>query len=90
MLPPGGFWPPHRWPPRVPRSVRQMPRRSRAPSTSGSVQLASTGGGQACSEIAEPLSRHACEQLQGAEWQRQLLWQAWLRKLDRLDPGYRD
>lgn len=54
------------------------------------IQLASTGGGQACSEIPEPLSRHACEQLQGAEWQRQLLWQAWLRKLDRLDPGYRD
>ena len=54
------------------------------------IQLASTGGGQTCSEIAEPLSRHACEQLQGAEWQRQLLWQAWLRKLDRLDPGYRD
>lgn len=54
------------------------------------IQLAATGGGQPCSEIPAHLSRHACEQLQGAEWQRQLLWQAWLRKLDRLDPSYRD
>ncbi len=54
------------------------------------IQLAASAGGQACSTIPEALSRHACEQLQGAEWQRQLLWQAWLRKLDRLDPSYRD
>ena len=54
------------------------------------IQLAATGGGQPCSEIPAHLAQHACEQLQGAEWQRQLLWQAWLRKLDRLDPGYRE
>jgi ribulose-5-phosphate 4-epimerase/fuculose-1-phosphate aldolase len=54
------------------------------------IQLAATGGGQACSEITEHLSRHACEQLQGAGGQRQLLWRAWLRKLERLDPTYRD
>ncbi|MCU1719071.1 class II aldolase/adducin family protein [Pseudomonas sp. 5P_3.1_Bac2] len=42
------------------------------------------------SQIPGHLSQHACEQLQGAEGQRQLLWQAWLRKLDRLDPSYRD
>ena len=52
------------------------------------IQLAATGGGQPCSEIPAHLSQHACEQLQGAQWQRQLLWQAWLRKLDRLDPSY--
>ena len=54
------------------------------------IQLAATGGGQRCSEIPAHLSQHACEQLQGAEWQRQLIWQAWLRKIDRLDPSYRD
>jgi len=54
------------------------------------IQLAATSGGQPCSEIPAHLAQHACEQLQGAEWQRQLQWQAWLRKLDRLDPSYRD
>lgn len=41
-------------------------------------------------EMAEALSQHACNQFQGCEWQRPLLWQAWLRKLDRLDPSYKD
>lgn len=54
------------------------------------IQLAATGGGQPCSEIPAHLAQHACEQLQGAEWQRQLIWKAWLRKLDRLDSSYRD
>ncbi|TLX58987.1 class II aldolase/adducin family protein [Stutzerimonas nosocomialis] len=54
------------------------------------IQLATTSGGRHYSQIPADLSRHACEQLQGAEWQRQLIWQAWLRKLDRLDPGYKD
>ena len=54
------------------------------------IQLAATGGGQPCSEIPAHMAQHACEQLQGAEWQRQLIWKAWLRKLDRLDPSYRD
>ncbi len=40
-------------------------------------------------EMAEALSLHACEQFQCCEWQRQLLWQAWLRKLDRQCPDYR-
>lgn len=53
------------------------------------IQLAATGGGQPCREIPAHLAQHACEQLQDAEWQRQLIWQAWLRKLDRLDPSYR-
>ncbi|TWC34152.1 ribulose-5-phosphate 4-epimerase/fuculose-1-phosphate aldolase [Pseudomonas sp. SJZ079] len=39
-------------------------------------------------EMPASLSRHAREQFQGVEWQRQLLWQAWLRKLERLDPAY--
>ncbi|MGG2397407.1 class II aldolase/adducin family protein [Pseudomonas sp. SH1-B] len=54
------------------------------------IQLAASGGGQRCTPIAEHLSRHACEQLQGVEWQRQLLWQAWLRKLQRIAPDYCD
>ncbi|WP_218572688.1 class II aldolase/adducin family protein [Pseudomonas sp. R-28-1W-6] len=41
-------------------------------------------------EMPEALSQHACGQFQGCEWQRPLLWQAWLRKLDRLDPSYKD
>ncbi|HLA32179.1 MAG TPA: class II aldolase/adducin family protein [Pseudomonas sp.] len=39
-------------------------------------------------EMPATLSRHAREQFQGVEWQRQLLWKAWLRKLERLDPSY--
>jgi ribulose-5-phosphate 4-epimerase/fuculose-1-phosphate aldolase len=39
-------------------------------------------------EMSATLSRHAREQFQGVEWQRQLLWNAWLRKLERLDPSY--
>lgn len=54
------------------------------------IQLAITSSSHPYSPIADHLSRHACKQLQGAEWQRQLLWKAWLRKLDRLDPSYKD
>lgn len=54
------------------------------------IQLAATQSGRPFSEIPEHLSRHACEQLQGAQWQRQLIWHAWLRKLERIDPGYKD
>lgn len=39
-------------------------------------------------EMPATLSRHAREQFQGVEWQRQLLWKAWLRKLEQLDPAY--
>jgi ribulose-5-phosphate 4-epimerase/fuculose-1-phosphate aldolase len=39
-------------------------------------------------EMSATLSRHARDQFQGVEWQRQLLWNAWLRKLERLDPSY--
>ncbi|GLK88614.1 class II aldolase/adducin family protein [Pseudomonas turukhanskensis] len=42
------------------------------------------------SEIPGKLAQHACEQFQGCEWQRPLLWDAWLRKLDRLDPTYKN
>lgn len=54
------------------------------------IQLAITSSNRPYSQLADHLSRHACEQLQGAEWQRQLLWKAWLRKLERLDPSYKD
>lgn len=40
--------------------------------------------------MPEELSLHACEQFQGSEWQRPLLWQAWLRKLERQCPDYRN
>ncbi|MBA1272975.1 class II aldolase/adducin family protein [Stutzerimonas azotifigens] len=54
------------------------------------IQLTTISSGCRYSQIQAHLSRHACEQLEGAEWQRQLIWQAWLRKLDRLDPSYKD
>ena len=40
--------------------------------------------------IPAHLSQHACAQLQSVEHERQILWQAWLRKLDRIDPSYRN
>ncbi|EOT7463244.1 TPA: class II aldolase/adducin family protein [Klebsiella pneumoniae] len=40
--------------------------------------------------IAPHLSQHACEQLMGVEHERQQVWQAWLRRLDRLDTSYKD
>ena len=39
--------------------------------------------------IPEPLSHHACQQLMGVEQERQLVWQAWLRRLDRIDDSYK-
>ena len=39
---------------------------------------------------APHLSQHACEQLMGVEHERQQVWQAWLRRLDRLDTSYKD
>ncbi|AOE84418.1 class II aldolase/adducin family protein [Pseudomonas sp. TCU-HL1] len=41
-------------------------------------------------EMPNELSVHACEQFQAAEWQRQLVWEAWLRKLERECPEYKD
>ena len=41
-------------------------------------------------EMPDELSAHACEQFQACEWQRQLVWEAWLRKLDRECPEYKD
>ena len=40
--------------------------------------------------IAPHLSQHACEQLMGVEHERLQVWQAWLRRLDRLDTSYKD
>lgn len=40
--------------------------------------------------ISPYLSQHACEQLMGVEHERQQVWQAWLRRLDRLDPSYKE
>lgn len=52
------------------------------------AQMATVAG--PVTEIAAHLSQHACEQLQSVEHERQILWQAWLRRLDRIDPSYRD
>jgi ribulose-5-phosphate 4-epimerase/fuculose-1-phosphate aldolase len=41
-------------------------------------------------EMPAELSVHACEQFQAAEWQRHLVWEAWLRKLERECPEYKD
>ncbi|WP_044874847.1 class II aldolase/adducin family protein [Pseudomonas sp. LFM046] len=41
-------------------------------------------------EMPNELSVHACEQFQASERQRQLVWEAWLRKLDRECPEYKD
>ena len=54
------------------------------------IQLAATSTNQAYSIIPAHLSQHACEQLQGCEDQRQLLWKAWLRRLERVAPDYKD
>jgi ribulose-5-phosphate 4-epimerase/fuculose-1-phosphate aldolase len=51
-------------------------------------QLAATAG--PVTAIPAHLSQHACGQLQSVEHERQILWQAWLRRLDRIDPSYRD
>ncbi|EOI8231775.1 class II aldolase/adducin family protein [Klebsiella oxytoca] len=50
------------------------------------AQLASLGS---IHTIPDRLSQHACEQLKGVEHERQLVWQAWLRRLDRLDTSYK-
>ncbi|MDH4607210.1 class II aldolase/adducin family protein [Pseudomonas sp. BN102] len=41
-------------------------------------------------EMPNELSVHACEQFQACEWQHQLVWEAWLRKLERECPEYKD
>ncbi|WP_288391979.1 class II aldolase/adducin family protein [uncultured Herbaspirillum sp.] len=51
------------------------------------AQMAAIAG--PVTEIPAHLSQHACEQLQSVEHERQILWQAWLRRLDRIDPSYR-
>ncbi|MBB3214793.1 ribulose-5-phosphate 4-epimerase/fuculose-1-phosphate aldolase [Herbaspirillum sp. Sphag1AN] len=51
-------------------------------------QMASIAG--PVTRIPTHLSEHACAQLQSVEQERQILWQAWLRRLDRIDPSYRD
>lgn len=42
------------------------------------------------SEIPESLAQHVCDQFKGVEGERHLVWKAWLRKLDRIDPSYKD
>lgn len=40
--------------------------------------------------IPQALSEHAERQFAKAVGERQILWQAWLRKLERLDPSYKE
>lgn len=39
--------------------------------------------------IEAQLARHVCDQFRGVEHERQLVWKAWLRKLDRIDSSYK-
>lgn len=51
------------------------------------AQLAALGP---ISEIPDALARHVCHQFKGVESERHLVWQAWLRKLDKIDESYKD
>lgn len=42
------------------------------------------------STIAEPLAEYVSEQFKKVESERHIVWNAWLRKLDRIDPSYRN
>ncbi|WP_271411609.1 class II aldolase/adducin family protein [Pseudomonas sp. Q1-7] len=53
------------------------------------IQIAASGL-RGIREMPTALSLHACEQFQAAEWQRHLVWEAWLRKLERECPEYKD
>ncbi|MCV2444401.1 class II aldolase/adducin family protein [Acinetobacter bereziniae] len=41
-------------------------------------------------QVEPALSQHVSQQFQSVEHERQIVWQAWLRKLDRIDPSYKD
>ena len=41
-------------------------------------------------EIPDSLAEHVCGQFKGVEHERHVVWDAWVRKLDRLDPSYKD
>jgi len=41
-------------------------------------------------EIPNALAEHVCQQFKGVEHERHIVWDAWVRKLDRLDPSYKD
>ncbi|MEO9275064.1 class II aldolase/adducin family protein [Marinomonas sp. 5E14-1] len=42
------------------------------------------------SPIPEKLAKHVNSQFKGVDHERHFVWQAWLRKLDRIDPSYKD
>jgi ribulose-5-phosphate 4-epimerase/fuculose-1-phosphate aldolase len=42
------------------------------------------------SVIPDPLADFVSEQFRTVEHERQLVWQAWLRKLERVDPSYKN
>lgn len=42
------------------------------------------------SAIADSLVQHVSEQFKKVESERHVVWDAWLRKLDRIDPSYRN
>lgn len=41
-------------------------------------------------QVEPALCQHVSQQFQSVEHERQIVWQAWLRKLDRIDPSYKD
>jgi ribulose-5-phosphate 4-epimerase/fuculose-1-phosphate aldolase len=56
------------------------------------IQLATAqlSGLSPVSLISPDLLDHVSSQFKKVEHERHLVWQAWLRKLDRIDPSYRD
>jgi ribulose-5-phosphate 4-epimerase/fuculose-1-phosphate aldolase len=57
------------------------------------AQMASLGGAQGTgnpvTEMPAHIAAHVSQQLQRVHHERPLIWAAWLRQLDRVDPGYK-
>ena len=54
------------------------------------AQLAALGSKGAVTEIAPPVSAYVRQQLVKAQPERQLIWAAWLRQLERSAPDYKN
>ena len=52
------------------------------------AQLAALAG--PVTRIPPAVSAHVRKQFRGVEHERTQVWAAWLRQLDRVDPGYKD
>ena len=56
------------------------------------IQLATAqlSGLSKVSPMSDQLAEHVAGQFKKCEHERHLVWQAWLRKLDKVDPSYKD